>query len=351
MRKFLAGLVILLALSAACGAAAEGLATAGKLVAHYTFDEGSRAVAKDVSGNNNHGKIHGADTMKITYASYMWKLKNLEEVVKKVADLGFGGIVFLSREEGHMPIVLEIQSADEMDNIRRIIEQNDLDVHLHVPSMPMLLHARKEGKVLLKDMVDYMEGRIRKMANWIISTGKGKVISFDSLGYMIQNSGTYRFDLRLMCDILQIVADLVAPFDMKVAFENSTADREQISLPYELGKTIELINRKNAGILLDIGHANIAVNSGLMPCKNLSEYIKAIPAEIVEIHLHDNHGKKDEHLNPGEGNIDFESVFSALQSVDFKGNITLESAIPQNEKNQIEYINNGRENIEQLLRN
>lgn len=37
------------------------------LVAHYTFDEGSGTVLKDRSGNQNHGRIHGA-----TYVESPW---------------------------------------------------------------------------------------------------------------------------------------------------------------------------------------------------------------------------------------------------------------------------------------
>ena len=293
--------------------------------------------------------------MKTSYASYQLTLGSLEEVVRTVAELGFGGVAFLSLsgEERHMPSVLEGQSSDEMDNIRNIIEQYELDVHLHIA--PMLTQARREGRVFSQDTVDYMESRIRGMVDWLVRTGRCRVISFDLLAYETTDvnplGSNYRFDLRLMCDILQRTADMVAPFNIKVAYENSIAI-EECCLPYDIGRVIEIVNRDNVGILLDIGHANIAVTLDLPKRKSLSlpEYIRAIPAEIVEVHLHDNHGREDEHLNPGEGNIDFESVFSALQDIGFKGNITLESNVPKDEKNKSEYVNNGREAIEELLR-
>lgn len=45
-------------------AASMGRAAEPGLVAHYTFDEGSGSVARDVSGNGNHGTIHGARYVK-----------------------------------------------------------------------------------------------------------------------------------------------------------------------------------------------------------------------------------------------------------------------------------------------
>jgi len=34
---------------------------------------------------------------------------------------------------------------------------------------------------------------------------------------------------------------------------------------------------------------------------------------MAEIHIHDNHGLTDEHLPPGEGQIDFELLFKLLK--------------------------------------
>lgn len=283
--------------------------------------------------------------MKINYASYLLhSLGSLEEVVKKIGELGFGGVVFMNRIEVHLPSVLEIQSPSEMNNIRNIIEEYDLDVHLHIARM--VEDARKAGKISLEDTVNYMKNRIQRMFEWMQSTGRGKVISFDCL--RVESSTRFRLDLRLMLDILQITADMAAPYNIKVGFENLR--EEEIASPYELGKIVKWINRKNVGILLDIAHANLAVASNLVREKTLSDYIKAIPAKILEIHLHDNHGKKDEHLNPGEGTIDFESVFLALQDVGFKGNITLEAAIPKNERDPIEHIRKGKAKIEEILK-
>ena len=38
----------------------EALAAPQGLVAHYPFDEGSGTAVRDVSGNGNHGVLHGA---------------------------------------------------------------------------------------------------------------------------------------------------------------------------------------------------------------------------------------------------------------------------------------------------
>jgi sugar phosphate isomerase/epimerase len=54
--------------------------------------------------------------------------------------------------------------------------------------------------------------------------------------------------------------------------------------------------------VLDIGHANTM--------GNLEAFLER---EISHFHIHDNHGNNDEHLPPGEGNIDFSAIQGLLR--------------------------------------
>jgi sugar phosphate isomerase/epimerase len=61
----------------------------------------------------------------------------------------------------------------------------------------------------------------------------------------------------------------------------------------------------------DIGHANLAelpaderIEKGFAPLRDL----------VASVHLHDNHGEKDEHLRPFDGSIDWPAAIKVLQS-------------------------------------
>jgi sugar phosphate isomerase/epimerase len=61
----------------------------------------------------------------------------------------------------------------------------------------------------------------------------------------------------------------------------------------------------------DIGHANLAelpederIEKGFAPLRDL----------VASLHLHDNHGEKDEHLRPFDGSIDWPAAIKVLQS-------------------------------------
>ena len=59
---------------------------------------------------------------------------------------------------------------------------------------------------------------------------------------------------------------------------------------------------------LDIGHA--AVN------RNAAELVELLGRDIVHLHVHDNHGQRDEHLPVGRGTIDFASLAPILAHFD-----------------------------------
>jgi len=68
---------------------------------------------------------------------------------------------------------------------------------------------------------------------------------------------------------------------------------------------------------LDIGHANLFK-------KDIIAFIKRLHKRLRHIHLHDNHGKKDEHLPIGKGTINFREIIKNLKKYKYGGTITLE---------------------------
>lgn len=70
---------------------------------------------------------------------------------------------------------------------------------------------------------------------------------------------------------------------------------------------------------LDIAHAFI--EGGM---NGIHSYITKFSGKLVHVHIHDNHGKTDEHLPLGKGSIDFKKVVTWLKEVDYDGTITFE---------------------------
>ena len=63
----------------------------------------------------------------------------------------------------------------------------------------------------------------------------------------------------------------------------------------------------SVGICLDLGHAHLTVG--------IHEAIASLNGRIATVHVHDNHGLKDEHLWPGDGSIDWTATVRALKAL------------------------------------
>ena len=57
----------------------------------------------------------------------------------------------------------------------------------------------------------------------------------------------------------------------------------------------------------DVGHWNLFHKVGM------EEWFDQMGAYIAEVHVHDNHGRRDEHLPIGEGNIEFDLYFRLMK--------------------------------------
>lgn len=72
------------------------------------------------------------------------------------------------------------------------------------------------------------------------------------------------------------------------------------------------------GFCLDVGHQNSFSTTPL------AEWLEVLSPFLLEMHLHDNDGSRDQHRPVGQGKIDFVSLFRFLQSVEKEPLITLE---------------------------
>ena len=130
---------------------------------------------------------------------------------------------------------------------------------------------------------------------------------------------------------LSELVDYCAEHDTKVALETmwnlseQTGDRRSM-----LGETqeefLELVNSfdsKYLGIHIDTGHSYLL--------GNLTQMVELAGDRLFSLHVHDNHGRRegvpwDEHLIPGQGDIDWQGFIAALNGVHFSGTLVLEVA-------------------------
>ncbi len=118
-----------------------------------------------------------------------------------------------------------------------------------------------------------------------------------------QKDFTTRRVLASVADFLDRLLDFLSTRPLQLCLENT--------LPHHLGgrfselKWLDNHTESDFMVTLDTSHAFL----GETP---INKYIKYFGSRIRHIHLSDNHGKRDDHLPPGEGKINFPAVLRDL---------------------------------------
>jgi sugar phosphate isomerase/epimerase len=182
----------------------------------------------------------------------------------------------------------------------------DIEFSLHAPFNDLNIAALNYQ--LRQIALDYLKEAI------IISEELGiKMISFHP-GHLCP-SGVYNLDLVKETNQNSIIelARFAEDRSVKLALENMPIKH------WTLGNTasdiLGLIKDTQLGICLDVGHANIM--------GDIDNFLAHID-KIFNVHIHDNLGKRDEHLVLGEGNIDIFSIVNKL-ATRYSGNLIIES--------------------------
>jgi len=97
----------------------------------------------------------------------------------------------------------------------------------------------------------------------------------------------------------------------------------------------------DVGICMDVGHAFMM--------GDLGDAIETAAEYVVTTHLHDNNGKSDDHLTPGQGKIDWPAALVSLKKIGYEGVWMFEVANTTTPKEVLVRAARAREHFEELL--
>ena len=149
---------------------------------------------------------------------------------------------------------------------------------------------------------------------------------------------------ELEIDSYRKIADYAAQKNIRIGLENEAKTCfwfPNRATKFELiKKTVDLVNRDNFGLTIDLGHANVAGE----------DYVSALKSNIKKlyhIHAHDNLGspennqkkfnRPDPHLVPGDGVINWGLVIKNLLELNYDGYLELEIE-PSEMKRGVKFI-------------
>ncbi len=100
-----------------------------------------------------------------------------------------------------------------------------------------------------------------------------------------------------------------------LCLENMPMRRLSLSTPEQIGRFVRELDSEQIKMCLDIGHCNVF---GISPAQAFTE-----EKDLIRIlHIHDNDGSGDQHLLPGDGNIDWVAFKASLSC--YEGVLSME---------------------------
>jgi sugar phosphate isomerase/epimerase len=109
-------------------------------------------------------------------------------------------------------------------------------------------------------------------------------------------------------EISRGMADAAGARGLILALENGAAAGQ---LDY-LEEILADVDRPALGIALDVGHAHLRGGDPAAAARRVAPHLR-------HLHLHDNHGARDEHLPPGQGTLDWPALLGALRETGYGG--------------------------------
>lgn len=207
----------------------------------------------------------------------------------QLEDLGYTGWEIVN--EGRQRL-----TEETLPDALKITETTDLVITVHLPYSDLNLASM--NRPIWEETVRQMK-KCLSLASEFCRLGVVHPGHLSPLGSQVPDKAWEQNILGL-----QEICDHAAELDMVVAVENMVNIGALFGrTPEELVGIIENVDRDNLGFVFDVGHAN---TNG-----NVDQFLK-LKDLMIHAHLHDNMGRRDEHLPVGTGTVDWQVVIDRL---------------------------------------
>ncbi len=251
--------------------------------------------------------------MKVSFSS-LALVNNPFDWAYDLEELGFTGWEVVS--EGKQQL-----NDSTLSEIKNIIDTTNLVLTLHLPFSDLNLASLNHP--IWKETIRQMS-RCLERASDFVELAVVHPGHLSPLGMQLPEMAW-----RQNIEGLQAICDFAAERGIRIGIEN------MVNMQFILGKQpgeilgmIESLERENAGMTLDIGHAN---TNGM-----INEFLADL-GRVIHVHLHDNKGRSDEHLELGKGNIKWKDVIKRFGG--YKGRFVTEARTVQEGTASLKYLN------------
>jgi protein FrlC len=244
--------------------------------------------------------------MKLGNATSVFINYSIQDAIKMVSEAGYNGIDIWG---GRPHVYRRDFSADELKSLREMVRDHGLTVCSFMPAFYRYPHSLSNPNPIVRaDSVDYMK---ESMDNAVALGAELLLIVPDS--NLHGQSAAESF--QRMTDCIAEVVDYASQYEIKLGLEVT----EMVKNSHDAMKVIHELGSDQLGVVMDSGHINLGKEATADAIRNVGD-------RLLQFHVNDNDGVEQQNLIPGEGNYDFQELFSLLRESGFKGFISLELA-------------------------
>lgn len=124
--------------------------------------------------------------------------------------------------------------------------------------------------------------------------------------------------MELNLEFFSALAAHAAQYGITVCIENLPFPSYPPGSAAAVCALVDMVGAKDLGVCLDTGHAAVFD-------LDVASAVRRCGSRLRTLHVHDNMGDKDAHLNVGDGKIDWDAFGHALRDVGYSGVISLET--------------------------
>jgi len=251
----------------------------------------------------------------------------LEEVLSRLSDLAYNGVEISALSEcgTYSPTLLHKERSKEVrEKARELdVEIAGYDCEL-LPSMGRNVVSFSEE--IRRKTTEYMKSAI--MTAKELET-KFVVINAGMAMYGVDKKRAWSWAVESLKECTRYAEG----HNIYLALEHLTPLEGNVVVTLDdLLSILKEVNSENLVALLDTGHVNVNGES-------ITDYVIELGEKLKHIHIDDNDGRSDDHLPPGSGTINFDTLFNTLNKANYEGYLSIEpsfaySADPDNAASQ-----------------
>lgn len=253
--------------------------------------------------------------MKLGLSSLLFVNNTIEECIQLSHKLG-AECVEIIYDVPHFPPEYDQR---KLSGVRELLESYGLGVSVHASFWDLnpASHHRELWELSLNQTKQSIDA-CRLLGGEVTVVHFGKCPLPEVGGFLMGAKKRYR-------EFLSQCLPYALERGITIGLEN--AGRDPSSYPPTISELKQLVlEMEGLKITLDIGHAHLVERRLGKKATGaaIAENIRSLRKHIVHLHVHDNRGRLDDHLPPGDGEINFKTVVEAVREIKYNGLVIAE---------------------------